>query len=491
MFTDERRHNAWEQIRQRDLLQFGSILTPAVLAEAAGRARVRLGCSALNLSSLVWLAVSAALRPGMNFCRVLHLTLRLLAEMGTLPAAAKPSRRRGGRRRRRRDKRRRSKHDPRVSDPTRLSEEAFVQARKLMPRGFWIALIVVLGEIFQERHGDRLRWNGFRLLALDGTCITLPRYKKLGEHFGYARNKRGTPRPQARLVMLQFPLVRLPFRYELTPRNQGESTVAARLLADVQAEDLVLMDRGFFNFGLFRQIHDAKAFFAIRQIKRARFKTLRELGRGGDGDRLVRWTPASRKWKGASMPLRAIDYQIKGFRPGTIVTNLTDPQRLTRQQFLGLADSRVWTSDRDAGLYHRRWEIETSFREIKQTQQMSTALRGRTPEAIEYEVHGHLLLYLLTRWLMVEAAAQQHGQDPLRLSFTAALAEILFVAPLLLATRSIRRQQQLIKRMLQHIAAALVPLRPGRHYPRPNDAKNRRTGAGYVIETSKLAAGQA
>ena len=93
MFTDERRCSVWERIRQQDLRQFSTILTPKVLVEAASRAQVRVGRTALNVPNLVWLAVSAALRPGMNFCRVLHLTLRLLQEMGRL--AAEPSERRG------------------------------------------------------------------------------------------------------------------------------------------------------------------------------------------------------------------------------------------------------------------------------------------------------------------------------------------------------------------------------------------------------------
>src|SRR5437667_335297 len=79
-----------------------------------------------------------------------------------------------------------------------LSEEAFAQARAAMPAAYWRALILLLGELFEARHPDVIRWNGFRLLALDGTCVTLPRHKALGEHFGYARNKNGRPAPQAR-----------------------------------------------------------------------------------------------------------------------------------------------------------------------------------------------------------------------------------------------------------------------------------------------------
>jgi hypothetical protein len=103
--------------------------------------------------------------------------------------------------------------------------------------------------------------------------------------------------------MLQLPLVRLPWRYELTPKTQGESTVAARLLAEVRHDDLLLMDRGFFHRNLFTQIEQqAGAYFAIRRIKRLRFRTITRLG---EKDQLVLWTPAARRWRGASMRLRA------------------------------------------------------------------------------------------------------------------------------------------------------------------------------------------
>ena len=64
--------------------------------------------------------------------------------------------------------------------------------------------------------------------------------------------------------MLQLPLVRLPWRYELSPLQEGERTVAERLLRDVRRNDLVLMDQGFWSYGLFYQIQQAGASFAIR-----------------------------------------------------------------------------------------------------------------------------------------------------------------------------------------------------------------------------------
>jgi hypothetical protein len=281
--------------------------------------------------------------------------------------------------------------------------------------------------------------------------------------------------------MLLLATVRMPWRYELTPRDEGESTVAARLLKEIRPNDMVLMDRGFFHFNLFQQISDAKAFFAIRRIKRLRLKTLRRISRH---ERIVLWKPSSRKWKGATMKLRVIDYQIKGHRKTAIITNFLDEKRLDRRQFVGLSQSEAWVTERDTGLYHQRWQIETAFRELKRVQELHGRMRGKTPEAIRFEVAGHVLLHLLTRWLMSEAAATE-GLDPLRLSFTDALREIQNVADML-PLLSTEQQTKLLAHLLQYLAEHRVPFRPGRQYPRTNDAKTRRTGAGHVVQSSKL-----
>ena len=62
--------------------------------------------------------------------------------------------------------------------------------------------------------------------SLDGSGITLPGWKRLAEYFGTAKNGKGKGAPQARWVMLQFPLARIPYRYELAPNGVGEKTLA-------------------------------------------------------------------------------------------------------------------------------------------------------------------------------------------------------------------------------------------------------------------------
>jgi hypothetical protein len=278
----------------------------------------------------------------------------------------------------------------------------------------------------------------------------------------------------------------MPWKYELCPLGRSEKTCAASLLCGLERGDLVLMDKGFWSYGLFCQIAAQRACFAVRLFGGAKLKTVAKLG---PDDRLARYRPSERKWKKLGLPrsmdLRVIRYRIPGFRPSAVATNLTD-RRIGRRWWVGLAtrDSTL------GGVYHRRWEIETTFCELKVRQRMEASLRGRTPRAIEYEVAGHVLLYLLTRWLMVEAAAKAK-LDPLRLSFLHALNDLTDMAPLLVMADPQQAADVLLPRLIKRLAEHVVPLRPGRHYPRPGDGKVRYKGRGHYRRPSKLKVGQA
>jgi hypothetical protein len=490
MFTDRLRSPVWDQVQSRGVRAFTEFLTPDVFAEAARLAGRRIISSPLSLVNLVWLGLACSLDTTKSFAAVLTATFTILDDaphppsgrLGRESPPPRPNDRAG-----RRAVERRSKHDPRRSDPTKVTEEAFVQARGRMPLDFWVALALVLADRFARDHDAALRWKGFRLLALDGTLVNLPRRQALRDHYGTAKGRRGGRVPQARLVMLQFPTTRVPYRFALGPKRQAEKAMAGPLLESLGKDDLVLMDRGFWSYGLFCRAAERGAFFAVRRIAQARLTLVRTLGPDDD---LVRYAPADRKWRKLGLPeaveLRRLVYQVRGFRPTAVVTNVTDPRAISRAEWVGL------TTDHEAGrvlddtLYHRRWQIETTFSELKAVQKMK-ALRGRTPGTIDYEIAGHVLLYLLVRRLMAEAASE-HGRDPLRLSFTEALREIHLLAQTM-TTASLGRVVEVLRpRLLERIAGHRVPSRPGRRHPRPNDTKVKNDGKGKMRMPSKMIA---
>jgi hypothetical protein len=470
MFKDERRYDTWNEIRQHDIRPFFRLLTPGVLAEAARRCGLKLAKSPLCLVTLAWLGIAAAFHCSKSFAYVLTTTLKLLEDHEDFANSKLGKAKKAGKRRRSKG----NKHDPRRNDPTEVSEEAYVKARQRMPLSFWLELIVVLSERFEQDHGERLRFRGFRILAMDGTRLNLPEAKPLQEFFGTSKNGTGNHRPQARMMLLQFPFVRLPYRYMLSPVKTGEVTQALGLVESLSPDDLVLLDAGFLSYGLLWGIQNRKAFFAIRLGCKVCLKTLRRLN---TNERLVRWTPKDSRgqWRKAGLPksidLRVVEYRVPGFRRQAILTNVLSPQKISREDWTRLTTSCGGTGHKLLpGLFHRRWEIETTYYELKVDQGLDRHLRSHTPASIQYEVAGHVVLYLLIRWLIMEAAVK-HGLDPLRVSFLHALEELEAMRAQLICSSFSWVVRVLLPRLLDRIAAHQVPVRPGRHYPRRKKTK--------------------
>ena len=471
MFKDEQRHRAAETIREEDLQCFRQLLSTAIVVRAAIAAGMKIVARPLSIPHLVWLSISVAFFPQRSFTSLLPLIQGILKD---LPAFDKSLRQQSEQTHRTGSKaKKRSKHSPLRTDPTTpVTEEAFVQARQRLPEQFWYHLLRLLVEAYEEKHSERQRFKGLRILSMDGTQLALPNWPALKEHFGTAKNGSAYQRAQARMVMMHFTFTRLPYRYVLTPLTQGETTSARVLTKELRPKDLLLLDAGFWSYGFFWDVQNKDAFFALRLTQKAKFKTIRKLGKN---DTLVRWTPAGGKWKGLpkSIDLRLVKYQIPGYRSQTIVTNLLDTELVTHEEWTRLS----WQSGSDghllpAGLYSRRWEIETTFRELKVTQGLEANIRSRTPKSLQYEVAGHVMLYLLVRWRMVETG-EKHGIDPLRLSFKNALEELLEIKTRMIG-QSPKWVAELMVRVIQRIANHIVPQRPGRSYPRKKKSTNHR-----------------
>lgn len=486
MYVDSNRFRVWSEIRQQGIGCFASKLSPEVLAEATNRCGKRTSTSPLCLPNMAWLAVASALKVEDDFSHVLMGTFKLLKASGALPcsqSSTKAKAQKGGARKKssgrkcKQSARGTKKHSPHRTGSEAVSEEAFAQARGRVPLSFWAYLLMILGENFQRQHGSHLRLYGFRLLAIDGTSLRLPNRKALRESFGTSKNKQGEQNAQARMVMLQFPLVRLPYRYELCGYREGEPTIARRLAVHLCPNDLMLADAGFWSYGLFCDIQNQGAFFCIALKRNIQLTNIVRLGRD---DIVGVWRPkdSRSKWRNEKLPqsmkLRIVTQRRRGFRPQRLATNVLSASRVSHQQWTRLAEQcgcdaagRITPS-----LYQRRWEIETTFRELKVEQGMERGLRSRTANSIHFEVAGHVLLYFLVRWTMVEAGLK-HRIDPLRLSFRNAHRELINLYPMLLIAAP-EKVDALLDYLLDEIAQHRVPYRPGRSYPRRKRSTNHK-----------------
>ena len=145
MFRDEKRCRVSAEVRQAGWQGLERLLPVSMLTEAVRTGGGRVGGSALDGVTLVWLAIAAARHQTRSFADVLALTTRVLddAAHGPSEAARRAAARKTSGKAAAKKVARRSRHDPHGVDPARLSEEAFVQARARSPRALAAGAVIV------------------------------------------------------------------------------------------------------------------------------------------------------------------------------------------------------------------------------------------------------------------------------------------------------------------------------------------------------------
>ena len=263
---------------------------------------------------------------------------------------------------------------------------------------------------------EKNRWRGLTLYGLDGTTLRIPDTEGNREEFGLPGTGRAqSGYPQVRLVGLMALSSHLLAGGAFGPcrgKKTGELTLAEKLWPQVPEQALVIVDRGLISYGVFfRLSHDedgtitGSKHWLVRGKKNLRWKTLETLG---PGDELVE-LPLSKEARKkdptlpTTMVARVIHYQLRGFRPQTLLTSMVDAQAYPAKEVIGL--------------YHKRWEIELGYDEVKTHMlERQEALRSKTPQGIRQEVWGILLAYNLIRRKMLDVA-EEVGLSPTQVSF--------------------------------------------------------------------------
>ena len=128
-----------------------------------------------------------------------------------------------------------------------------------------------------------------------------------------------------------------------------------------------------------------------------------------------------------------------------------------------LLNRHKYTKKKLAGLYHRRWQEETSYLEFKRVFH-ADVLRSKKVANIYKEFAGHVLAYQLTRQLIVEAAIKHH-KKPTELSFLNAARWVVHFSHQMAAAPT-ACLPQLYQSLLDAIATCPIDVRPGRLEPR-------------------------
>jgi hypothetical protein len=330
-------------------------------------------------------------------------------------------------------------------------------------------------------------FHGLTTVAFDGTALTMPDTEKNCEEFRKHESGRGKSAfPQMRVVALMALSHRLIIDVAyaaIKGKKTGERTLMMEILEKVNRKNLLfLFDAGFYSFALAKYLIDNNRDFIMKMSKSTNLP-VRPGSRMSDGSYLsiiggkIEIKSESKgkrkKWKKVSITVRVIIFQVPGFRPVRLITTLLDPSITDREIILH---------------YHKRWDIEISYDEIKTHQcatlkgHESTIFRSKRPDLVKQELYAMITTYNLVRELIVEAS-NKHNVDPLHISFLDTLQWIIESCYVLSITngKQIRKKIDYLRRM---ISESLID-RPRRHRSNPRVVKIKMSNYKRKRETDR------
>ena len=301
-----------------------------------------------------------------------------------------------------------------------LATAAFCQARQRIPLALFFAALDAQARGMRREMEDAARWHGWRTHILDGTHGSLRPFPNIRKHFPAAANQHGRAYwALMRVVVSCCARSGIVTAFATGSMHQSEQALAAQIIQSGGPDTLYLGDRNFGIYAVMRAVILAKSQALFRMTEtRARKAAGAAFHARQFRDIPVNMHPSANDIRLASDPLPPC--------PGRLLVVLCHRPGF-RSQWLylltTLTDENTYPAAELLSLYGQRWQVEVNLRTLKADMHLNH-LNVQSADLAQKEWLAGLMAYNLVRGAMW-AAARQHGQQALRLSFSDARCEIL------------------------------------------------------------------
>lgn len=245
-----------------------------------------------------------------------------------------------------------------VGPNSRFTKSAFVQARKKVRPEVFDRLSQVLLNEFYTDNGPAIRlWRGFRLLAVDGTRITLPITDELKTIYGETRNQSSTVLVQARCSVIHDVLNNYVLDGVLAPVKKGERDLALGHLDHCKENDLIIYDRGYPSYDFIYR-HIKRDLDYLMRVKTSFSGLVKDFEKSRKKSRVVAIYPGKNTkvpdkeyTKNSPIKVRLIRIELSKGNVEILMTSLLD--------------NDLYPTSRFKELYFKRWGVETFYDELK------------------------------------------------------------------------------------------------------------------------------
>ncbi|WP_312939714.1 IS4 family transposase [Oscillibacter sp.] len=328
---------------------------------------------------------------------------------------------------------------------TYMSQQAFSKARSHFDH---TPFEKMYRRIVQIQYGGEYEtdlWNGWRVLAIDGTAIALPNTQELRDCFGVAGAKADSA--MARGSVLYDVLTDRIMDAAIGKYSRSEHEFAKDHIAQLQnicdtKNTMIIFDRGYPSLDLIQCLEQAGLHFLMRVRKKWNLSV-----DAADSGSLVKLD--------AETAVRVVKFMLPSGEQETLITNLFD---LPEEVF--------------PTLYFFRWPVETKFDIVKNKLELEN-FSGRTENAVLQDFWACMLLANIAAVAKDEAnqLVQEQRSDkdnkyvyvPNMNQLIGSLKDAYIDAVFL---RSERKRCKRMNAVIAQIARAVIPLRQGRSVAR-------------------------
>jgi hypothetical protein len=239
-----------------------------------------------------------------------------------------------------------------------FTKSAFVQKRrKINPEVFKYLTTVISDNFYVENNPDVDFLHGFRILAVDGSKISLPFTEELKEAFGVTKNQHKTEVVQALSSVIYDVLNRIALDAVLDNVNSSERELALKHKPYWKKNDLVIYDRGYPSYDFINE-HITAGVDALARVRKNQNTAVIAFVNSRKRTAIVDILPH----KGQDLTAKQYDKKT------TIKVRLVRvdlPCGEIEILMTTLLDSQIYPASIFKELYFLRWGIETYYDELK------------------------------------------------------------------------------------------------------------------------------
>lgn len=267
-----------------------------------------------------------------------------------------------------------------------VTKGALTQARAKLKHTAFIELSNHSVAEFYKNESFR-QWNGFRLVAADGSTSNLPSHPSIIETFGsyLAGGKKTVETSMARVSLVYDVLNCITLDAKFESQKKSECTLLKEHLNEqiLKQGDLFLADRGYPSNALMYELIQKEIDFCFRM--RSHWKEVEYFVKSGEKSKIIqlqlnrkdKHLPAQYNTTIRHITCRLVAIELDSGEVEVLCTTLLDEQKYTVEAI--------------KELYHLRWGIEEAFKLLKVRMELNN-YSGKTVESVKQDFFAKIFM---------------------------------------------------------------------------------------------------